>query len=179
VFINAQDAPPFPNGTIPAAPNNGGNSAATFFANVPCQNAADASIAGTAVAHQLLTQALQMTPVSDITAGMSLSNAQGAVTRALAYVGILATSASSQSPPTAQDLKPLNSALSAALVDVNLALADQRQQVGNMNLGNGADMLIGQIALIAINGPVILSQQRFVSFVSPDKISLTCSAPQS
>jgi hypothetical protein len=103
--------------------------------------------------------AQQMTPGSDATFSMEVGNALTAVTRALAFVGSLATSAAGQAPPSLQDLGPLNSALSGALVSVTTTLQNQAKQASSSKLDE-TNLVIGQIALVSINGPVVLSEQR-------------------
>jgi hypothetical protein len=142
----------------------------TFGVSVPCQSASDASIAGTAVAHQLLVTALQMAPPakpnansSDITTG--ISNALTAVTRALGFAGNLAANAAGKVAPKQQDLGMLDEALAVALVAVNMLVARERAGAGNVAAGNGTgagsgEMIVGQIAVVSLNGPVVLSQER-------------------
>jgi hypothetical protein len=111
------------------------------------------------VAHQLLTMAQQMTAGSDFDLSTGVGNALSAVTRSLSFVSNLATSAAGEAPPALQDLSPLNSALSGALATVTLTLQKARNQNSRSGL-DGASSVIGQIALVSINGPVVLSEQK-------------------
>jgi hypothetical protein len=147
------------NSTFPNPQNT--TSAPSHGVSVPCQSAQDASIAGTAVAHQLLVTALQMTPTTSTNITTGISNALTAVTRALGFAGNLAANAAGKTAPKEQDLMPLNQALSAALVSVNLLVARERAiNVASAGNATGGEMIIGQIAVISLNGPVVLSQER-------------------
>jgi hypothetical protein len=159
VVINVDGTSQITSTTIPSTPKT--KSTATSRISIPCQNALDATIAGTAVAHQLLTASLQMTPSADVSLNTDIGNAKSAVIRAYAFVGALATSVSGNELPPLNDLHPMNSALSSALISVNLAIRNLRdaQMMNSSNHGSSVKAT-AQIALISINGPEVLSQPK-------------------
>ncbi len=102
-----------------------------------------------------------MTPSTATNASVGISNALTAVTRALRFPGNVAANVAGKEAPKTQDLIPLNQALSAALVGINLVVAAERKAnllVTNETTG-GTERLIGQIAVVSLNGPVVLNEE--------------------
>jgi hypothetical protein len=129
---------------------------------VQCQNARDAAIAGASTSHQLLSNALQVTPQSDSQTLKSIQSAQVALSAVHTSVAALALSIGSQKTPNGSDLFNMNKGILATIQAVNTAQKSTTSNQGNTNaLGNnsGISMVTAQIALITADGPQIVNQQ--------------------
>jgi hypothetical protein len=129
---------------------------------VQCQNARDAAIAGASTSHQLLSNALQLTPQSDNLALSSIQIAQSALSTVHASVAALALSISLQRTPTDLDLFAMNKGILATIQAINTAQQSTLATQGNANAlvnNTGVGLVTAQIALITSNGPQIVNQQ--------------------
>jgi len=131
----------------------------------PCQNARDAVVAGSAIAHQLLAIALQMTPEADTVVVQNIEAAQTTLAKAQMYVANLAMATAAQGPAQGADLQQLGFGVTDALRSLKEAqVAAKKLNLGNINIGlNSSETLessfMSQMPLVTANGPVIVSNQ--------------------
>lgn len=130
---------------------------------MPCLNARDAAVAGSVIAHQLLTVAMEMTPQSDTGILNSLQTAQITLAKAQVYTSNLALSTAQEAPPSGTDLQQLGF---AAIDTLNLIKNAQKIAVGNngnsgfeFNSSQPMDPIVGQIAIVTANGPIVVNEQ--------------------
>jgi hypothetical protein len=129
---------------------------------VQCQNARDAAIAGTSTSHQILSNALQVAPQSDIQTLNAIQSAQSTLSTMQVFVSNLAISIAMSKPPNPNDIQRLSTGVSSALVDISRAQNTAAQNQGVVNVGGaalGVGFVTGQIAVITAEGPEVVSQQ--------------------
>jgi hypothetical protein len=105
------------------------------------------------VSHFLIATALGAAPAGVAGVGDNITQALLLVSQAFRYVANLAISVATYSPPQAQDISGLSSAVKAVLTAINTA---QKDALANMdNLGNGTT---SPIVIFTANGPEIVNQ---------------------
>jgi hypothetical protein len=119
-------------------------------------NARDASIAGTAIAHQLLTSAIGESPNNNVTS--TISKAQVDVIKALGYAGTLAVSAGHNTTTSSKTIASLDQMLSAALKTVNSAVTNVKQLGTVARAASNSSAVAGNFAVIGIDGIDIMTQ---------------------
>jgi len=129
--------------------------------SVQCQNARDAAIAGSATAHQLLTNALQVVPLGDNTTLDGIQKAQAALSSIGNSTAALVISLALQASPKPSDLQVVNQGsqnalLALGIVQQNAAQAEAAVRAQNNNTANvNAGLVTSQIAVITANGPQV------------------------
>ena len=105
------------------------------------------------MSHFLIATALGAAPAGVAGVGDNINQALLLVSQASRYVANLAMSVATYSPPQAQDISSLSSAVQATLMAVTTA---QKDALANMdNIGNGTTR---PIAIFTANGPEIVNQ---------------------
>jgi len=132
------------------------NVVAHYGTSVSCLNARDASIAGTALAHQLLTSALVASPNSNVT--NTITKAQNEVIKALGYAGTLAVSAGHNTTTSGKTIASLDKILSAALTTIGSAVSSVKQSETDARTASNSSAIEKNFAIIGIDGIDIMAQ---------------------